>query len=76
MKRYTVILKLCAKRSPWPYIGVDDHEFEFEHDTRLILIEEPKYYVDSKKQVKFRVEGGTREYFTELGNFLQNTEPI
>jgi hypothetical protein len=75
MEKYTVILRLKATDTHWPYRSRPDREFEFEHGTRIVLIEGPKiYYVDSNKLAKFRLEDGPREYFADWRYFLKQTE--
>lgn len=66
---------LQARNTPWPYRTSQHANFEFEPFTRLIQMDEPKvYYSNSRKMVRFRVEDGMQDYFTEWSHFKKHTD--
>lgn len=76
MKKFVSLYGLQARDTSWPYRVRSDHEFEFEPGITLILIGEPSmYYRYPRKQVRFRLEGGSRDYFADLRHFNEYTRP-
>ena len=75
MKKYRSEYGLQARNTPWPYRTSPDNEFEFEPFTRLVQMEEPKaYYHASNILIRFRVEGGTQDYFADWKHFNKHTD--
>ena len=68
---------LEACESVWLYSSDPDQFFDFEPELILEIIEPPKrYYRSTQKRVKFKIDGETREFFTEWKHFKKHTDLI
>jgi hypothetical protein len=73
MKKYITTVRIQARDTPWPFKIDPDREFEFDPFTSIIVTEAPKLYYDSNNLlVKFRIDGGNRDYFIRLKQFKQS----
>jgi hypothetical protein len=74
MEKYLSHFGLKARNNAWPYRTSPYAEHEFEPFTRIELIDGPKlYYSNPRKVVRFRIEGGTQDYFAEWKHFKEHT---